>query len=342
MSNAKVNQKVDNLSDYKGITIVAQQTDGKLHRVSLELLGEGRRLADKLGCPLTAFVMGHSIDEVAAKLATHGANTVVKCDDPQLKHYSTEGYTTAVAQYIEAYKPEAVLYGATSFGRDFAPRVAARIGTGLTADCTSMDVDAETRDLLQTRPAFGGNLMATIICPRNRPQMATIRPGVMLKAEKDGETAEIIDFKATFDDKMKLVTLLNTVVNKSKSVPLADADVVVSGGRGVGSAENFALLQQLADKLGGVVGASRAAVDSGFISAPHQVGQTGAMVRPTIYIACGISGAIQHMIGMQDSDIIIAINKNPDAPIMSCAHLALVGDLNTVIPELIAEIDRGA
>ncbi len=340
MSNAKVNMNVDNLDDFSGITVVAQQSGGKVHKVTLELIGKGRELADKLGCKLSVFLMGHNVGEVAQKLSFYGADSVVVCDDEKLKDFTTEAYTSAVSQYVEQYKPESMFFGATTLGRDFAPRVAARVGTGLTADCTSLDVDDQTRNMLQTRPAFGGNLMATIICPRNRPQMSTVRPGVMEKAQKTTSACEIINFNCKFDDKCDLVNVVDTIIDLKKKVNLADAEIIVCGGRGVGSAEGFELLKSLADKLGGVVGSSRAAVDSGFMPHEYQIGQTGAVVKPKVYIACGISGAIQHLIGMQDSEYIVAINTNADAPIMSVAHLALVGDLFQVIPEIMNLLDE--
>jgi len=324
------------LTDYKNVWVFAEQRAGVITPVVLELLGEGRKLADEIGVKLCAVLPGENVAPVAEILIEYGADIVYVADSPLLKQYTTEGYTRAIADAVRQYKPEIVLYGATNIGRDLAPRVAARIGAGLTADCTGLAIDPEDKKLMQTRPAFGGNLMATIICPSTRPQMSTVRPGVMQKAEpKQGRLGEIIsiDVKLVSSD---IRTVIREIVKSRKEiVSLTDAKVIVSGGRGLGGSDGFALMRRLADAMGGVVGASRAAVDAGWIEHSHQVGQTGTTVKPKIYVACGISGAIQHLAGMQTSDIIIAINKNERAPIFDVADYGLVGDLYDVVPLLV-------
>lgn len=336
---AKVNT-IEDLSVYKGIAVIVQHELGKLLSVSLELLGEGRKLADKVGCPLYAVILGNNVDDLAKKLSGYGADKVFYYEHPILETYTTDGYTKIVSEFVNEIKPESVLFCATSIGRDFAPRVAARVGTGLTADCTALDIDETDKKLLQTRPAFGGNLMATIICPKNRPQMATIRPGVMQKAEKTDAFCEILKPTVNLVDSDIISKTVEIITGKNKNVSFEGAEIIVSGGRGVGGPEGFKVIDDLAKALGGVVGASRAAIEAGWIASNKQIGQTGHTVRPKIYIACGISGAIQHCIGMSESDYIIAINKNSNAPIMSMAHLAIEGDLFSVIPELINEIDK--
>jgi len=338
MSNAKVNQNKD-LSDYKGVCVIAQQHNGKIAPVSIELIGEGKKLSTKTDSPLYVVVLGDEIDEAAEELSHYGADKVYYYQNELLSNYSTDAYTKVISHYILENKPEIVIYGATSIGRDFAPRVAARIGTGLTADCTALDIDDSDGKLLQTRPAFGGNLMATIICPDNRPQMATVRPGVMEKQKKVEESSEVEKIKADLAKEDIITKTLDVVMCKTKKVSLTEAEVIVAGGRGVGSEEGFGIIQKLADALNATVGASRAAVDNGWIPKDHQVGQTGKTVRPKLYIACGISGAIQHMAGMEESEYIISINKDPKAPIMESSHLAIEGDLFKVIPELIDEIN---
>ena len=338
MSNAKVNQITD-LAAYRGMSVVVQHQQGKIHPVSLELIGEAKRLAQKAGSPLYAVILGNKLGESLDALAHFGVDTIFYYEHELLENYSTEAYTKVVCEFIQQQKPEVVLFGATSFGRDFAPRVAARIGTGLTADCTALEFDEQDRKILQTRPAFGGNLMATIICPINRPQMATVRPGVMRQTECIEPKSRIETINPQLSEQEILAKTLQIVVDKVKAVSLTDAEIIVSGGRGVGDESGFALLQKLADSLGGTVGASRAAVESGWAEPARQVGQTGQTVRPKLYLACGISGAVQHIAGMSESDCIIAINKNPKAPIMQLAHLAIEGDLHKVIPELISQIE---
>lgn len=328
------------INQYKNIWVYAEQRQGELTPVVIELLGEGKKLADVKGIKLNAILLGHNVDHLAKELISYGAETVYLADDELLENYTTDGYTKVIVDAVNEIKPEIVLVGATHIGRDLAPRVASRLNTGLTADCTKLEIDEEDGKIKQTRPAFGGNIMATIICPDSRPQMSTVRPGVMDKAPKnENATGEIvklnIDLKAS-DIRTQVIDIVKEVGEK---VSLTDANVIVSGGLGLQNADGFKLIEELATKLGGVVGSSRAAVDAGWIERAHQVGQTGVTVKPNLYIACGISGAIQHLAGMKDSDIIVAINKNPEAPIFKMADYGIVGDLYKVIPEIIAEID---
>ncbi len=332
--------KVD-LSAYKGVWVFAEQRKGKITPVVFELLGEGRKLADDIGTELCAILLGEKVDKLTKELIAYGADKVYVADDPELKDYRTDAYSKVINDAIEEYKPEIVLYGATHIGRDLAPCLAVKAATGLTADCTQLEIDPEDKKIKQTRPAFGGNLMATIVCPKTRPQMSTVRPGVMKKLDPDKKrTGKVIELKVKFGKNDIRTKVLKIVKTAGDQVSLTDADVIVAGGMGVGGPEGFKLLQQLADKLGGgVVAASRAAVDAGWIDHSRQVGQTGTTVKPKIYVACGISGAIQHVAGMQTSDIIIAINKNETAPIFEVADYGIVGDLFKVIPEIIAALD---
>ena len=326
-----------NIADYKGVWVFAEQREGELQKVSLELLGEGRKIADKLGVKLTALLLGHNIKDLANTLGEHGADDVLVCDNKLLEHYTTDGYTKVICELASERKPGILFIGATFIGRDLGPRVAARLSTGLTADCTQLDVEVSNGDLLATRPAFGGNLMATIACPDHRPQMATVRPGVFAKIEeKNCEfVVEDVDVNLTSED---IRTKVVEIVKEAKEIEdISEANFIVAGGRGLGSKENFDKLYELAEVVGGSVAASRGAIDKGWIERDYQVGQTGKTVRPNIYIACGISGAIQHAAGMQDSDMIIAINKDESAPIMKLADYAIVGDVNKVLPELIAQ-----
>jgi len=328
-------------SEYRGLWVMGEVTrEGKLAGVSLELLGEGRRLADQLGCELALVLMGDEVAPLAEQAGGYGADTVYLVQHPSLQQYRTGPYADVLCGLINRHKPEIVLYGATSMGRDLAPRVAARIKAGLTADCTELSVDPETRLLHQTRPAFGGNVMATILCEYTRPQMTTVRPRVMSPGEwQEGRRAKIVAVPVDLNEASIPTKIVEVIADESGSaVNLQDAEIIVSGGRGLGAAENFALVQQLADTVGGVVGASRATVDAGWIPAYHQVGQTGRTVKPKLYIACGISGAVQHLAGMSSSDCIVAINKDPEAPIFRVAHYGVVGDLFKVIPELITAI----
>ncbi|WP_040212496.1 electron transfer flavoprotein subunit alpha/FixB family protein [Clostridium polynesiense] len=328
-----------NIADYKGVWVFAEQREGELQKVSLELLGEGRKIADKLGVKLTALLLGDKIEALSETLAAYGADQVLIAENPLLSHYTTDGYTKVICDLVNERKPEILFIGATFIGRDLGPRVAARLSTGLTADCTSLDIDEEGRYLLATRPAFGGNLMATIACSEHRPQMATVRPGVFEKLDKNNKnSASIEKVEVSLNESDVRTEILKIVKQKKDIADIGEANIIVSGGRGVGEKESFKLLQDLAEVMGGTVAASRAAVENGWLERDYQVGQTGKTVRPTIYIACGISGAIQHLAGMQDSDYIIAINKDETAPIMKVADLAIVGDLNKVIPEIITQV----
>jgi len=329
-----------NIEDYKGVWVFAEQRDGELQKISFELLGKGREIADKLGEKLTAVLLGDKTDAMAKELVAFGADKVIVAESPLLNHFTTDAYAKVICDLVNERKPEILFIGATYLGRDLGPRVSARLSTGLTADCTSLDIDEETKNLLMTRPAFGGNLMATIVCGDHRPQMATIRPGVFEKLAKDQSKKSDIE-KVTINLKESDIRTKTVDLVKVASVlaDIGEADIIVSGGRGVGSKENFALLEKLATNLNGVVGGSRAAVENGWVDKSVQVGQTGKTVRPTVYIACGISGAIQHLAGMQDSDFIIAINKDATAPIMKVADIAIAGDYSKVIPEMIAQIN---
>lgn len=334
------------LEEYKGVYVFAQQVDNEISGIAFELIGKGKDLAKDLNTDVTAVLIGSDVKGLADELAAYGADKVIVVDDPELKDYRTEPYTHALASVIQEYKPEIMLVGATAIGRDLGPRVSARIHTGLTADCTQLEIgdfpinpipgkEQLHNQLLMTRPAFGGNTIATIACPNHRPQMATVRPGVMQKAPKiEGAKAEVIEFNPGFTPDNKYVEILEVVKAVSDTVDIMDAKILVSGGRGVGSAENFKMLQDLADVLGGTVSCSRAVVDSGWMPKDLQVGQTGKTVRPNVYFAIGISGAIQHVAGMEESDIIIAINKDDTAPIFDVADYGIVGDLNKIVPAL--------
>lgn len=316
--------------------------DGSAKNVGLELLTPGRLLADKQGGQLTAVVIGSKVDAAVRSAAGYGADQVIVVDAPLFAHYTTDAYVNAFVELVEKYAPCSVLIGATNNGRDMAPRISCRLGTGLTADCTSLDLDPDSGKIAWTRPAFGGNLMATILCSHTYPQMGTVRPGVFKKGSFDAERqAEIIreSVKVSQEDiRTRVVQVIEEAAGEN--VDLEGAEIIVSGGRGLGGPDGFRLIQELADELGATVGASRAAVDAGWISHAHQVGQTGKTVGPKLYIACGISGAIQHLAGMSGSDCIVAINKDPDAPIFQAANYGIVGDLYQVIPAMIQEIRR--
>lgn len=330
-----------NLSDYKGILVFAEQRDCVIQNVGLELIGEAKKLAAKLNVTVTAALIGYEVEGLAQNLIEYGADKVVVVDNELLKQYDTEAYAQALKAIIDDKKPEIVLLGATTLGRDLAPRVSSRLATGLTADCTKLEIDDETKVFGMTRPAFGGNLMATIVCPNHRPQMATVRPGVMQKLPKEeGKKGEIEVLPVTIDTSKIKVKILDVVKETAKKVDITEAKILVSGGRGVGSKENFKNLEAVASKIGATVSASRAAVDAGFIEQSRQVGQTGKTVRPNIYFACGISGAIQHMAGMEESEYIIAINKDKDAPMFGIADLGIVGDVNKVLPLLAEELAK--
>ena len=319
---------------FSGVWVFAEQRYGKLKSVSHELLSEGRKLADKLGTEVCAVCLGHNV-EGAEQLVAYGADRVYLADDPALADHQEDYYTGTLVDLIRKHKPEIVLAGATAMGRSFIPRVASVIHTGLTADCTGLDIDPESKLLLQTRPTFGGNVMATIICQARRPQMATVRPHVFKKGAPDEQRrGEIIkvDFKReAVTSRMKL---LSFVEDLSEKVKLDDAEIIVSGGRGLGKPDNFQIVADLAEVLGAALGSSRPPVDDGWIPYSHQVGQTGKTVCPRLYIACGISGAVQHLAGMQTSDVIIAINEDPNAPIFEVATYGIVGDLFEVVPML--------
>lgn len=323
-------------TQYHDVWVFAEQRGGKLMSVSIELLGEGRRLADEIGCKLCAILCGGDTDAIVTELFEYGADKVYYANAPELKSYNTDAYTSVIYKAILKYKPEIVLMGATHIGRDLGPCLAVKCETGLTADCTRLDIDPEDKKLMQTRPAFGGSLMATILCPNHRPQMSTVRPGVMQKPERaKGRSGERIDLPVSFEAGEIRMKVLEIVAAMKEMVSLTDAEVIVSGGAGLGGPDGFKVIKQLADRLGGVVGSSRAAVDAGWIDHSHQVGQTGTTVKPKLYIACGISGAIQHLAGMQTSDNIVAINKNENAPIFEVADYGIVGDLYKVIPAIL-------
>jgi len=327
------------IEEYKGVWVFAEQREGKLQKVTLELLGKGKELATKLGVEFTAVLLGSQVGDLAKKLVAYGADKVIVADSSLLKNYTTDGYTKVLCELANERKPEIILVGATFIGRDLGPRVSSRLATGLTADCTGLDIDSETKNLLMTRPAFGGNLMATIVCGDNRPQMSTVRPGVFEKLAKDKErTGEIENVTVSLKDSDIRTKIIEIVKSTKELVDIGEANVLVSGGRGIGNKEGFDLLKELATVLGGAISGSRAAVDNGWVDKAFQVGQTGKTVRPTLYFACGISGAIQHLAGMQDSDFIIAINKDDTAPMMKAADLAVVGDYQKIIPEIIAQI----
>ena len=338
------------LEEYKGVFVFAQQVDNQISNIAYELIGKSKDLAADLQTEVTAVLVGSDVKGLADKLAEYGADRVIVVDDPELKEYRTEPYTHALASVIEKYKPDIFLIGATAIGRDLGPRVCARIHTGLTADCTQLDIgdfplvaipgrEQKHNQLLMTRPAFGGNTIATIACPDFRPQMATVRPGVMQKKEKvKGAKANIEEFNPGFTPNKNYVEILDIVKAVSDVVDIQDAKILVSGGRGVGSPENFKILEDLAAALGGQVSCSRAVVDSGWKPKELQVGQTGKTVRPHVYFAIGISGAIQHVAGMEESDIIIAINKDETAPIFDVADYGVVGDLNKIVPDLTKKI----
>ena len=319
------------------IWVFGEQRDGKIARVVFELLGKAKELAKSINAKVGVPILGYGCDD-ASELIRYGADKVYMVEDERLKDYNTELYTKVISSLIRKYKPTIVLYGATNIGRDLAPRIAQRISTGLTADCTGLEIDEGK--LLQIRPAFGGNIMAEIKC-KTLPQMATVRPGVMDMPKPEERKGEIIKEAVSIDDKDIFTRILKVVKEKKKVTNLEEARIIVSGGRGLGCKENFKLIEELASLLGAEVGASRAAVDAGWISKEHQVGQTGKTVRPKLYIACGISGAIQHRIGMQNSELIIAINKDPNAMIFSIADYGIVGDVNKILPAIINELKNG-
>ncbi len=339
------------LEEYKGVFIYAQQVDNEISSIAFELIGKAKELAADLNTEVTAVLLGSNVKGLATELGEYGADKVIVVDDPALETYRTEPYAQALVSVINEYKPEIMLVGATAIGRDLGPTVSARVKTGLTADCTKLEIgdfplnampgqEQKHNQLLMTRPAFGGNTIATIACPDNRPQMATVRPGVMQKLPKEsGRTAEIIEYNPTLEENNRYVEIMDVVKAVGNVENIMDAKVLVSGGRGVGSAENFEMLRDLASCFnGGMVSCSRAVVENGWLAQDYQVGQTGKTVRPQIYFAIGISGAIQHVAGMEESDLIIAINKDEDAPIFDVADYGLVGDLKKIVPQLTAAL----
>ncbi len=340
------------IEQYKDVYVFAQQVDNEISSIAFELLGKAKDLANDLDEKVVAVLIGYKVKDLADQLAVYGADKVIVVDDPELEVYRTEPYTHALASVINEFKPEIMLVGATAIGRDLGPRVSARVQTGLTADCTKLDIgdfplepiegqEQLHRQLLMTRPAFGGNTIATIACPNNRPQMSTVRPGVMEKNQPNPKAkAEVIEYNPGFTPDDNYVEILDIVKNVSDVVDIQDAKILVSGGRGVGSPENFKILEDLAEVVGGTVSCSRAVVDAGWKPKDMQVGQTGKTVRPNVYFAIGISGAIQHVAGMEESDLIIAINKDEDAPIFDVADYGIIGDLNKVVPMLTEQIKK--
>ena len=323
------------IQDYKGVFTFAQQVDNEITPVSFELIGKGKELAADIGCDVTAVLLGHGVADLADELAAYGADRVIVVDAPELEVYTTEPYVHAFVDIINKYKPEICLFGATAIGRDMAPRVSARVHTGLTADCTKLEINPDDKGLMMTRPAFGGNIMATILCSEHRPQMSTVRPGVMQKLPRDdSHKAEVINETVDGLADHVNVEVLEVVKAVAEKMNIQDAKVLVSGGRGMGSPENFKMLEDLADVLGGTIACSRPCVDNGWLPKDRQVGQTGQTVRPNVYFACGISGAIQHLAGMEESDIIIAINKDESAPMIAAADYGIVGDALKIVPLL--------
>jgi electron transfer flavoprotein alpha subunit len=344
LSAAPVEEEIDpeaaalaqKLAGYRGVWVFVEQTEGEPAKVSWELLGVGAGLAETLGVELCAMVIGHEVEHLSSEAFAYGAGKVYLMDAPLYRNYRTESYVEACCHLVEKYKPEVILMGATGMGRDLAGAVATRVCTGLTADCTGLGID-DKRNLMQTRPAFGGNIMATIMCDKFRPQMSTVRPNVMPMPERrDGAQGTIIRDPFTVPEENILTKVIEIIRDShgKGAVDITGAEFIISGGRGMMGHENFAMLQELADELGGVVGASRSAVDAGWMPGDRQVGQTGKTVRPKIYIACGISGAIQHLVGMQDSDMVIAINRDKSAPIFEVATYGIVGDLFKVVPAI--------
>jgi len=338
LQRAEKAQVVD-ITQYQGVWVLGEQIDGAIQGVARELIGKGRELADKLGEPLTVVVLGHQMDGACQDLLAFPVDVVLQVDAPALAVYAAEPYAAVLTDLIRARKPSVVLAGATNIGRSFLARVAVGVHTGLTADCTGLDI-TDDRLLLQTRPAFGGNIMAQILCQRHRPQMATVRHKVFKEIGKGGGRGGRVEKVNARGELLKSRTRrLDFLPETGATVNLTEADIIVSGGRGLGRPENFELIEKLAKALGGAVGSSRAAVDAGWIPYSHQVGQTGKTVQPKLYIACGISGAVQHQVGMSSADVIVAINKDKDAPIFEIATFGIVGDLFEVIPAILKELD---
>ncbi|MGI6621545.1 MAG: FAD-binding protein [Acetivibrionales bacterium] len=320
---------------WHGVWVFAEQRDGKLMNIALEILGEGRKLTAEIGTELCAVLCGDDVEHLVPEIIAYGADKVYVAQAPELKIYTADAYTKVISEAVKKYKPEILLLGATNIGRELGPCLAAKCGTGLTADCTGLEIDPEDKKLKQTRPAFGGNLMATIVCPNHRPQMSTIRPGVMDKSEYDpSRKGEAIHLDVKFSEDDIRVRVLDVVKDICERVSLTDAKIIISGGKGLGGPEGFELLKKFAAKLGGAIASSRACVDAGWIDHCYQVGQTGCTVKPDIYFACGISGAIQHLAGIQNAGYIVAINKDRNAPIFEVADYGIVGDLYKVIPAI--------
>ena len=328
------------LAEYKGVYVIAEEFEGKLRNVTLELLGQGKQLAEGIGDEVGAVLIGHNVKPLAQELIAHGAHKVYVYDDPKFEHYNTTAFTRALVHFFNEVKPNVYLVGATNIGRDLGPRVAHALQTGLTADCTNLFVDDDGKTIVWTRPALGGNIMAEIVCRNDRPQMGTVRPNVFKKPEADpNATGEVIDMHVDLTEADFLTKFVELIKVGGNGIKIEEADIIVAGGRGMNGNEAFTgMLKELADVLGGAVGASRAAVDAGWIDALHQVGQTGKTVGPKIYIAAGISGAIQHLAGMSGSDCVIAINKDEDAPIFKVADYGIVGDAFEIVPKLTAAI----
>ena len=333
-----MNSRID-ISEYRGVWVFVEQTDGQPARVSLELLGKGRELADTLGVALTAFLLGESLHDVAKELIFYGADDVIVADHPLLRDYRTELYADIISEQVTARRPEVLIVGASPMGRDLAPRLSFRLNAGCTADCTGLDIDLENRLFVSTRPAFGGNVMATIICPENRPQMATVRPGVMALPETDeGREGQLIELELQLKEEDVNVKVLDSVRGTSEGVNIQDAERIVAAGMGAGDKETFDMITELAELLEAEVGATRFAVEAGWVSHDHQIGQTGKTVRPELYVGCGISGAVQHTAGMSGSKMIVAINKDPNAEIFKIADYGIVGDITKVVPAIISEL----
>jgi len=333
-------REIPDFSDWKGVWVFAEQRDGRLNSVSLELLGKAQELGGTLGQSVSAVLLGDKVADLAGTLVEYGAQTVYLAEHKALKDYRTTSYTKVIQELVNAHKPNILLMGATHVGRDLAPRVSRRVEVGLTADCTELTIDPEEGILLQTRPAFGGNVMATIANRYSRPQMATVRPGVMEALRASGSKGQVVKHKVSLSEKEIGTKVLEIVREEKKSVNLSEAKVIVAGGRGVGDSGGFKILQELASLLGGEVAGTRVAVEEGWIPVDRQIGQTGQSVRPELYIACGISGAIQHRAGIMNSRYIVAVNKDPRAPIFQVADWGIVGDLNDVVPEMIEELKK--
>jgi len=327
-------------TQYKGVWIIAEHYKNEIHKVAFQLLGKGRELSNTLNVNLTLVILGDKFDDKLEEIGEYGADEVIYVKSTILKDYYSDLYVNTLTDLITEYKPEIILIGATPTGRDFAPRVAKRLNAGLTADCTGLDIELETGNLMQTRPTFGGNIMATIRTPSSRPQMATVRPGTF-KADKTAKKkVRIIKIEKEFKEKDTVTKIIKIIKRQKEKVNLEDAEIIVTGGRGVGSMQGFKIIEELANVLGAALGGSRVPVELNWLGEDRQVGQTGKTVSPKLYIACGISGAIQHLVGMQNSEIIVAINKDPLAPIFQVAHYGIVGDLHKVVPALIEELKK--